>query len=308
MLDLNALLIFAEVVEAGSFAGASRKLEQPTTNVSRKVQQLEKSLNARLLNRNTRSLSLTDTGEQVYKKAKLLHVAANEIRQLAAAHQEAPHGRLRVTAPTSFVNGIFGDWLIEFRLNHPQVSIDLLSSNAVLDFQEHKLDFAIRAGAMTDSSLIAYRIMSGTFGLFASPQLIAGRYEIRNVDALDLFPCLATTFDGHALPWMLRKGDQKVAYQPNGTMRAEDNDLLHRAAVSGVGIAYLPVAVVKGDLESGRLVPILQDLWAPPIDVYLVFPSKDHLDAKNRSFIQFILMKCASYKESGSLSRISCGL
>ncbi len=291
MLDLNALRIFVEVIQAGSFAKAARKMELPSTNVSRKIQQLEKELGSRLLNRTTRSISITETGQQVYEKAMSLLETAGDIEQLTTCHQEEPQGVLQVTAPISFANGIFANWLIEYQLKYPMVNVALVGSNAMLDFQEHNLDFAVRAGNMPDSSLIARKMMSGAFGIFVSPKLIEGKPKITTIEHLKLHPCLATTFEGHALPWIFQKDNHTIEHYPNGAMRLEDNNLIHRAAIAGVGIAYLPVDSLKYDIKSARLVPILQSFWAPPIDIFLVYPSKKYISAKERSFIEFMLSK-----------------
>lgn len=299
VFDLNALLIFAEVVDAGSFVGAARNLDEPIATVSRKIRQLETALAARLLHRTTRAISLTDAGRQVYQEACRMRETAAAIRALTDAHRQEPQGRLRVTAPTSFANGMLGDWLIEYRLRYPGVDVDLLASNAMLDFQEHQLDFAIRAGKLRDSSLVARRISAARFGLFAAPQLLAGRPPIAGKADLDGCPCIAATFDGHALPWILRHDGVDETYQPNGALRAEDHGLLQRAALRGLGIAYLPLALVQDDVAHGRLVPVLEACWGPPYDLYLVYPARDHLSAKSRSFIDFISVKFAALDAAG---------
>ncbi len=291
-MDLNALRIFAEVARLKSFTGAAQSLQLASTSVSNKVQKLERELRTRLLNRTTRSVTLTEAGHQVYAKAQQLLQNADEIEHLAASQAQEPQGLLRVTAPASLVQRPLGDWLIEFRLAHPKVEIELISSNRPLDFQEYQLDFAFRQGRLPDSNLIAKKLMDVHFGLFASPDLVERHRPLEDPKDIEAWPCVNLNIEGVTLPWQFQKADQLIQLEPKGVVRFDALELVQRAAVAGIGIAQLPVLQIEEDLKAGRLLPLLREWWPPPIGSHLVYSEREHMTAKNRCFLEFILRKC----------------
>jgi DNA-binding transcriptional LysR family regulator len=286
-VDLNDVVVFAKVVQTGSFTRAGRELELPKSTVSRKVSELEARLGARLLQRTTRSLSLTDAGRAYYDHASRI---VGELDAGTAAVQElevAPRGRLRVTAPLNV--GLFGPVLSSFVKRYPAVEVEIVCSDRMVDLVEEKFDIAIRASRLRDSTLVARPLGLLRSFIVASPAYVAKNGEPRKPKDLTEHACLlfgAGADRGHFR--LTRKGKEE-AVAVSGRIVANDFDLLHDAAKDGLGIAMLPFPRVAADLEAGRLVRVLLEWSAPAFPIHAVYPSTRHLSPKVRAFVDHLV-------------------
>ncbi len=287
-MDLNALLIFAKVAQCGSFAEASRQLNQPSSSVSRKVQLLEESLNTRLLHRTTRAIKLTDSGVAILAEAEQVQAAAERVKAITLSQSDTPQGRLRITAPQGFVNWPLGDWLIEFKQIYPQIEVDLITGNRFLDLQKEQLDFAFRQGPLPDSNLIAKKITDIRYGIFATPEFLSGIPSIQSPQDLINLPAICVTAQGKQLPWLLQNEEQTLALKLHGVMKVEDTGLVQKATFAGIGLGYLPLLKIEEAITQGQLLPVLEEWWPDPVGFYLVYQSKDYLPAKDRLFLEFV--------------------
>lgn len=285
-LDLNEILVFTKVVQAGSFVGASRELEMPRSTVSRKVAELEEHLGARLLQRTTRKLSLTDAGRTLFRYSARV-VAEIEAAELAVARmQETPRGLLRVTAPLNFRN--LGPIVASFLARHPEVQLELVCADRVIDLVEEGFDVAVRAGRLADSTLIARRLGTLESLVVASPAFLEKHGEPEEPRDLERFDCVVFGAGPDPSSWRLDRDGASVVVEVKSRLVINDFDLLSDAAVAGLGIATLPLWSCAEALRAGTLRRVLPR-WGPPkIPLHALYPSTRHLSPKVRAFLDHL--------------------
>lgn len=285
-MDLNEIHIFARVVDAGSFTGAARELGMPKSTVSRKVSELEARLGARLLQRTTRSLSLTDAGRAYYQHAARIVGEIEEAEQAIGRMQDTPRGLLRVTAPLNF--DFLGPMVTAFLERYPEVRLDMLCADRVVHLVEEGFDLAVRAGPLADSSLIARQLGSMPSFVVASPAFVArcGRPETpRDLERLE---CIAFSAGPQRARWILERGSERAAVPVGARFAVNDFELLHAAATGGLGAAMLPVYRCLADLRAGRLERLLPGWSSPAVPIHAVYPSTRHLSPKVRAFLDHL--------------------
>jgi len=290
-MDVDSIRIFVEVARLNSFSKAARSLNQSSSGVSSRIQKLEQDLGIRLFDRTTRAVHLTEIGEQMLVKANTLLTASDAIEGLAASQVEEPQGLLRICAPPFLASAVLGDWLIEFQLKYPKVETEMIYSNVHVDLQEHHLDFGFRQSPLPNSNLIARKLFEYPFGVFASPQFLASIPPITHPDDFTRIPCIEIISQRVDEVWQFQNNGHKLQLTPRSVMKLEDPEIVRRAALAGIGATYIPSGFVEPDVQAGLLVPILKQWWAPAQSLYLVYSHKEHMTAKNRLFIGFILHK-----------------
>lgn len=284
-----AMEAFVAVVEAGSFVAASERLGISTTSVSRLISTLEAHLDARLLHRTTRRLSLTDAGRSFYQHATALLADLAEAEAAVSADNRAASGLLRVSAPVSFGILHLGNLLARFRQEQPNVSLDLSLNDRVVDLVEEGHDLAIRiSGQLPTSSLVARPLAPVRVVVCAAPAYLE-RYGVPQMpEDLAHHQCLLYSYAEQPDQWSFFGPDGLRQVSVNGFLTANNGDVLRVAALAGEGIVSQPSFIVGNDLLSGRLVPLLEHYAAPPLTVYAVYPSRRHLAAKVRAFVDFL--------------------
>jgi len=288
MIDLNDMLLFAQVVEAGSFTAAARELSMPKSTLSRRISKLETQLDCRLLQRTTRSLRLTDVGSDVYLHCQRMVEEAKEAEQAVSLSQETPRGLLRVTAPVEFGTYLLGALAAEYLQCFPDVRLEMDLSNRFVDLVEEGFDLALRAGRLDDSSLIAKRLGETRLLACAAPSYLEQHGVPETPKHLSEHDCLVYPGpDGRTL--MQFSGPNSMTQVLlEGKLTANSMGTLQDAAIAGLGIAILPLTLCREAIDQGQLLTILED-WKLPIDgIYAVYPSPRHLTPKLRSFIDFI--------------------
>jgi DNA-binding transcriptional LysR family regulator len=281
--DLSDVQVFAKVVSAGSFVGAARDLSMPKSTVSRRVTALEQRLGARLLQRTTRKVSLTEVGRIYFEHARRIIEQLQEADAAVSSMQEAPRGRLRVSSPKNaeFLGTLIGTFLQRF----PDVQFEIDQTDRVVDLVEDGYDLAVRIGNLKDSSLIVRSLGQLKSLLVASPNLLEQFGKPQTPADLAALPSLIFTGPGLEDRWELTDGQQVQRVQTQPRLIANDFDTLLDAAQAGVGVGLLPAHRCAGGLHSGRLVRVLEVWSSPPRAVQAVYPSTRHLSPKISAFI-----------------------
>lgn len=291
--DLNDTLIFAKVVEQGSFTAAARTLGLPKTTVSRKVQELEERLGAQLLNRTTRKLGLTEAGAVYHDHSVRIARELEEAESAVGQLQGGPRGWLRVTAPYSIGILWISPLLGEFHQRHPEVRIDLHLANDTVDLIATETDVALRIGNLPDSSLVARRLDSFRTQVYASPEYIARNGEPLHPDDLQHHRVLAFSKHRHGnrYVWPLKAGiDGEITdYPVSPVLVANDPAPLQGAMLCGEGLLMATDVSIKPFVESGRAVRVLAGWSGRTVDFSAVFTRGRVPSPKVRAFVDFLV-------------------
>jgi DNA-binding transcriptional LysR family regulator len=286
--DLNAVVAFVQVVERRSFRGAAAALGVPKSTVSLKVAQLEDRLGARLLERTTRTLRLTEAGEAYYRRTGPAIDALREAEVAVADLQRQPSGRLRLTTTVEFGQSHLPAVIDEYLRSYPDVEVEAELSHRNVDLVQDGFDLAIRSGPQPDSTLIARALPASTYRVYASPAYLKRRGEPRQPAALRDHDCL--TMSGHREParWEFRDGRRAVTVEVRGRVAINNLFVVRALAVAGHGIVRLPEPLGEPDVTAGRLRRILDRFAPPAFPRHAVYPSARHVSPKVRAFIDLL--------------------
>ncbi|RTL43296.1 MAG: LysR family transcriptional regulator [Burkholderiales bacterium] len=287
--DADDLLLFARVMEAGSFSRAAERVHWPKSTVSRRIATLEARLGEKLLLRSTRKLSLTDFGAGVLEHARAVAAEVDGALALALHRQSKPSGRLRVSMPADFAQNVARGMLAEFALTYPEVQLELDLTPRRVDLIGEGFDMAIRMGALSDESQLAARRLATThWGLYASPAYLARMGEPLLPQALAaMHGLMLLTRTGDVLPWRLRRDDSEpVEVVPVQRTVANAPSLLAELAMAGVGIAGIDRLMVTDALRAGRLQRVLPGWELPGSTCWAVFPERRLMPLRTRVFLE----------------------
>lgn len=287
--DADDLLLFARVIEAGSFSRAAERVHWPKSTVSRRIAALEARLGEKLLQRSTRKLSLTDFGAGVLEHARAVAAEVDGALALALHRQRKPSGRLRVSMPADFAQQVAAGMLAEFALNYPEVQLELDLTPRRVDLIGEGFDLVIRMGQLDEDSQLAARLLATThWGLYASPAYLERVGEPLLPQALDsMHALLLLTRTGEPVPWRLqREGGEPYLVQPAQRTLANAPSLLAQLAESGVGIAGIDRLMVGDALALGRLRRLLPDWHLPGSSCWAVFPERRLMPLRTRVFLE----------------------
>ncbi|VFU09412.1 LysR family transcriptional regulator [Methylocella tundrae] len=271
--DLEGLAIFAKVVEMRSIAATAADLGLSSPTVSKALSRLEKRLGARLFNRTSRRLALTDAGQQLAERATRLVTDAEAAENDLLAQSANPRGLVRLAAPMSFGLREVAPILPDFLNLYPEVSVDLHLSDAIVDLIGDGFDAALRLGFLPDSSLIARRLCASPRYTVAAPSYLARRGCPAHPAELARHVCLGYTYLQTPDIWRFSNAaGEEVAVKPKGQLRANNGDALMPALIAGLGIGDLPEFIVKEALADGRLKRVLTDWLTQQGSLFLVTP------------------------------------
>lgn len=290
-MNLNDIKVFISVVEAGSFAGASSFLAMPSTTVSRKVVQLEESLGVKLLHRSTRKLSLTEDGCHYFQLCQQHLVALEEANDLMMQSQSEPKGKIRISSPLDFAIQYAQPWITEFLKEYPEISIELDTSDSYINMVEDRIDVAFRSGQLQDSSLIARRIGPKHSICCASPEFLKAIDEIKHPEDLTKLNCLVMGKSLSNNQWQFIQQDKTYQVSVSGRYSTTSMHLLIESALNGLGLAYVPIALVKEHIESGQLMQVLTNFETPQSNMFVIYQSHKYMTKAIRLFIDHILAK-----------------
>ncbi len=287
-MDMNEVLIFSRVVDAGSFTAAGRALDLPKSTVSRMVAALDERLGVRLLERTTRRLRLTEAGSVLYERARRIALALDEAEAAVGELQAEPKGTIRLTAPVDMGHTWLGPIIARFLAAYPEVNVDIELTGRVVDLLAEGFDVAIRAGRLADSSLVARRLGRTRISLFASPDYVAWRGAPETPDQLAEHDFVLFRGSRFEETLSLRRGTVEREIRVQGRASANDFTMLRALCVAGSGIAQLPDVVGALEVEAGRLVPVLDDWCTGEGQVAAVYPSSRHLSTTVRAFLDHL--------------------
>jgi len=287
---LHAITAFVRVVEAGSFAGASRRMELSVSVVSRHVADLENHLGARLLNRTTRRMSLTESGRAFFERAVQLLADLEEAEAEAGAGLE-PRGTLRLTVGTAFGVRYLAPALAAFRARHPRVRFDVELSDRLIDLVEEGFDLAVRIGPVRSQALIARRIGETSVVCCAAPAYLAHHAAPRVPADLARHACLTYAY-AQSDTWQFTDAAGAVhAVKVSGPVHSNNGGMLTALSIAGMGVQLEPDIVVADEVRAGRLVPLLPGYVAASLPIHALYPSRRHLSAKVRTFVDFLVAR-----------------
>ncbi len=281
------MAIFAAVVEAKSFSAAAKQLGMSKSAVSKQVGKLEDRLGARLLNRTTRRLSLTESGTTYYEYCARILEEAEQAESAVTVMHDRPRGTLRINAPVSFGILHLAPAINDFLEENQEITVDMTLDDRFVDLVEEGYDVAVRIGEMKDSSLVARRLAPCRFVICAAPSYL-GRHGVpESPEELVDHNCLVYTYSSTG-EWQFRspQGEPRLV-RLTGSFHANNGDALRAAALAGVGILVSPTFIVGDDLRNGSLKPVLVGYERHPAAVNAVFPHRRHLSPKVRAFVDF---------------------
>lgn len=279
-----AMLVFAEVVETGSFTEAARRLGLSKASVSREVAGLERRLGAQLLRRTTRSMSLTEVGQVFYAGCRRMAEEAEQAERSVGELQAEPRGELRFAASVSFGQIQIAPRLPAFLARHPKLRIRMDLTDRMVDLVREKLDLSIRiSGRLADATLIQRRLCPIRFVVCAAPGYLRRHGLPRDPAALARHNCLG----GAAIPWRMMLRNER-GIRLHGDLEVDNGEALRRVALEGHGIVCLPTYLVGDDLGSGRLVQVLPGRLELEASAFAVYPQSRHASPKVRALIDHL--------------------
>ena len=270
--DFEGLAIFAKVVELRSFAGAAAELRLSKATVSKAVSRIEARLGARLINRTSRRLALTDAGRQLAGRAAHILAEGEAAEDAALAQATMPRGLVRLAAPMSFGVLHVAPLLPEFLATYPEVSVDLHLSDAMVDLIGEGFDAAIRIAILPDSSLVVRRLCEVLPYLVGSPAYLNKHGRPKHPLQLAEHRCIGYSYTVTPDTWRFTKNDKSATVRPSSPLRVNNGDAMMPALIAGTGLGILPEFILRDALAAGRLERLLPDWSLPSGAVYWVTP------------------------------------
>jgi len=293
MEDLERMAIFARVVETKSFSEAARRLKLSKSLVSKQVTQLEKSVGARLLNRTTRAMSLTEAGAVFYEHCARIVEELEAGKRAIGQLRSEPRGLLRISASVAFGTLHVAPALPDFLARYPEVRIDLEIMDRFVDLAEERFDVAVRIAQDPGQNLAARRLAAVNRKICATPGYFKRHGVPKAPRDLERHNCLTYTYFNPRDPWRLKGPDGEISVAASGNLRLNDDEALSEAVLKGLGIAILPTFIIGKDLQAGRLKAVLSDYVAPERHIYAVYLPTRHVAPTVRAFIDFLLERFA---------------
>ncbi|RDH84102.1 MAG: LysR family transcriptional regulator [endosymbiont of Galathealinum brachiosum] len=286
---LDGMAVFVGVVKAGSFTAAAHALGHSTSYVSKEVTRLEKRLGSRLLNRTTRTISLTNAGRAYYERCNQIVIDAQNAERSINQLQEEPSGLLRVNAPGSFGSKYLLDVLPEFMHRYPDIKLEVEFNDRLIDVVAEGYDVVIRVGEIKDSNLIARKFTSSRSVVVASPEYLKRRGTPQNVEELTQHDCIAYSLLPAPTQWVFNKGGKRSSVTIEARAMCNSANIEIAMVMKGIGITRVPLFTCEKEVDSGELQVILDDYDHIKYDVYAVYPHRQYLTAKVRAFVDFVV-------------------
>lgn len=293
--NLNKLVVFKEVVQAGSFTKAAVNLKQPKSRISRIISSLEKELGVQLIYRTTRQFQLSEAGTELFKRvAPLLNEIKNSL-EIVTSESEEMSGPIHVTSPEDVGSEIMAKFCQEFMELYPKVQISLHASTQLLDLVKESIDVSIRVSRSKDSTLIQKKIGQVQMIFIMSPQLFQ-KYQPRRLEDLEKIPFLV--FDAKDLrtrPVKVTNLKEVRSIKPRPCFGSNNFSVLRAMAINHTGFALVPSFLVQDNLSRGELVQVCKDWRTEGVPIQILIPHQKEVSKKIRKFIDFIAPKLMQY-------------
>jgi len=288
MDKLTGMTVFASVAKAGSFVGAARELSISRAMVTKHIGQLESYLGARLFNRTTRSLSLTDVGASYLQRCRVVLSEIQEMEDSVTSLHTEPKGKLKVSSPSVIGSLYIAPAIAELLALYKDLSVNLVLQSNHGDLVEDGVDVAITFGGLEDTSLIAKKIASSPLVVCGSPDYFAENTKPLVPKDLEQHSCLVNWAIPPRNKWIFQGLEGTCELKVTGRMQANAADPIRIAAKKGLGLVMLPEYIVARDIEKGKLEVVLGDYAIAPMDIHAVYPHRKYVSAKVRTFLIFV--------------------
>jgi LysR family transcriptional regulator, regulator for bpeEF and oprC len=284
-MEFSALTALVKVVQTGSFTRAAEQLGTQKAYLSRVISKLESELGVRLLERTTRSLSLTEVGREFYERAVGILGAVEAAERMTQQVHGEPRGVLRITCGVEFGMIAVSRWISSYLERFPAVSVETEFTGRLVDIVHEGFDLAVRVGTLSDSSLAARKLGELCYGLYAAKGYLQRRGRPSAPHQLAEHDLIMFSAGSHRQGWRLLRGDEEHRIEQSARLRVNNSFAVRDAASRALGIARLPRVVAAPMLASGQLVPVLEEWATPNVPVNALFASARYLTPKVRSFI-----------------------
>jgi DNA-binding transcriptional LysR family regulator len=289
MDTLTRMRAFIDVVDAEGYSAAARKLGRSKALLSKYVKELEDELGALLLNRTTRQFSLTEAGHTYYRTASDILKEIDNLSDLVREGSQDLKGRVKISVPRSFVDAEIGRSLIDFSIEHPDITLEIIAEDRFVDLIEEGFDVAIRITRLEDSGMIARKLCDFGMHCFVAPVVLEKYGAVTKPQDLANVPCIVDTNSRYYNNWRFELpdgGSQTVSV--TGPIEVNSPIASTRAAIAGLGAAMIPDFVAKPRTECGELVVILEEFMPQGGGIYAIYPHRRYLPAKVRRFVDFL--------------------
>lgn len=288
---VGEMIVFARVVDDGGFSAAARQLNLSPSAVSKQITRLEDRLGVRLLTRTTRRLNVTEEGDSYYHRVKRILADIEEAEQAVSASKSLPRGNLRLSVSNAFGQERLIPILPRFLAQYPEVTIEVIMTDAVVDLVELGIDLAVRQGRLANSAMVARKICDARRLIVATPDYLKRFGTPKTPDDIASHNCLA--FAGHPSlnDWHFKNADGRdQTIRIAGNFLANNGEAVYKMALAGLGLAKLSDFLLGDDVAEGRLVPVLTDYLDEEVTpIHVVYPDPRHLSPKVRVLIDFLV-------------------
>lgn len=304
-MDVRSLIIFVDTVRSGSFTSVAKKRKMSVSSISRTISTIEKELGIRLFQRTTRGLALTDPGSVYYEQ---IYGALDDIDRATGMAQEESglcQGKIRVTASPSFGVTFLAPKIATFSALYPDLTVELILTDKVLNMVENHIDLAIRQGPLTDSNLIATIFLRTYYRVCASEKYLKANGKPSTPEELTKHRCIVFPLAGFESCWKFKKRQNgtrqcaktsnEVHVQINSALKINNGVAIKQCAIDGGGIVMLSNWLIEDELKSGALIDVFPDYAVTATDyeekINFVYPTREYVPAKVKSFISFLTQK-----------------
>jgi DNA-binding transcriptional LysR family regulator len=289
MDTLTRMRALVDVVEAEGFSAAGRKIGRSKALLSKYVRELEDDIGALLLNRTTRQFSLTEAGHTYYKRASEIIKEIDSLQETVRETSGDVRGRIKMSAPRTLADSNFGQSFIDFAAAHPDIILDIRLDDRFVDLVEEGFDLAVRISRMDDSSLIAKRLSPFGLVLCASPQLIEKTGLPKTPQELAHLPCVVDTNNRSLANWAFEDAaSNSFSVAVKSRLEVNSPFSAKRAALAGIGFAFMPDFVAAQEIKNGRLIQVLPEFIKNGGGIYAVYPHRRYLPAKVRVLVDYL--------------------
>lgn len=286
---LAAFRTFVRVAESGSFSAVAREVGATQPAISRQIATLEQHLDARLIQRTTRSLTLTEDGRDLLAHARRVLDCVEEAETAVGRRQGAPSGLVRIATPATFGRLYVAPRMRRLLDRYPELSVELHMSDNVIDLIASGIDLAIRGGTVPEGSLVARRVGASARHVVASAEYLDRNGTPNHPSDLARHSCIVLLQSATPNEWRFEGPGGAIAVEVGGRFRTDSTEAMRAAVVGGVGLALAPAWAFGDDLPSGRVRAVLQAFNAEDVPIHAVYPSRRNLAPRTRAVIDFLL-------------------
>lgn len=288
MDQFKQISTFVEVINKGSLSAAARAEGIAPAMIGRRLDALETRLGVKLLQRTTRKIALTNEGAAFLENCQRILLDLENAESQVSERSARPSGHLNISAPAGFGRQHVAPLLPSFLSEHREVSVTLNLNDRVVDLIGEGIDVAIRIADLSDSNLIGVKLADNKRVVVASADYLKKHGKPNSLDELSRHNCLAISSEGSQRGWTFRQNGKNVTFKVQGSMVCNDGAVLHDWALAGRGLAWRSMWEVGTEIESGKLLTVLDEFAAPGNDIYAVFAQRQHLPLRIRSFVDFL--------------------